>query len=68
MTSTTHRINTSSNIGVPHTSKANVSSMMPSMVVKSTDQLLVELQMDHDLVSIKGLKIHGNYIHSIAIR
>ena len=67
MIPSTYRIRTSSRAIMPHTLEANMSSMTPSVIVKSTSKLPIELQMDHDLVLVKGLKIHGNYIHSIAM-
>ena len=49
-----------SGIHVPHSSDVDMSLITLDLVVKRIGQLPITLQMDHELVQLKGLKIHGN--------
>ena len=50
------------NTFVPHSLGVGISVRTLGLIVKIIGQLPITLQMDHELVPVKGLKLHGNYV------
>src|SRR5277367_2686979 len=46
----------------PNSSEVDMSPILTGIVVKSKGQIKVSLELDHDLVPLKRLKLPGNYI------
>ncbi len=45
-----------------NSSEVDMSPILTGIVVKSKGQIKVSLELDHDLVPVKRLKLPGNYI------
>ena len=46
----------------PNSSEVDMSPILIGIVVKSKGQIKVSLELDHDLVPVKRLKLPGNYV------
>ena len=51
-----------SSTAAPNSSEVDMSPILTCIVVNSKGQLKVSLELDHDLVPVKTLKLPGNYV------
>ena len=56
------QITPGSSTPAPNSSEVDTSPILTGIVVNSQGQLKVSLELDHDLVPVKTLKLPGNYV------